>query len=213
MIVVTTDYDPVTQSLALVATRFVTTAGAAHATWPTAISGPTPGVASPDRAEVQRPSMPTRAWRWFSLATATMTSHPQPGFHGQDRAPALDPAGAAMLRNRVVVAVCCYSLNAMATAATGLMAHTILGYNGRSDGALPNPTGPGRRDSLLLPPAWRPWSRARASPMPATRRAALFRSWRLALRQQNHVGYQVASVRVKHNASGTTFAENCDLVN
>ena len=123
MIVVTTDYDPTTQSLALVATRFVTGAGAANAAWPTAHLSHARRRIGPIGPRSTRPSMHTQSASLVFFGHGYDTSHPQPGFHGQDQAPALDPAGAAMLKNRVVVAVCCYSLNAMATAAQPHRAH------------------------------------------------------------------------------------------
>src|SRR5688572_20280943 len=112
MIVVATDYDPVTQSLALVAAHFVVSAGVANLSWPTSNLVPRQIANLPDRAEVHQnlyanPSVPV-----VFFGHGYDVHHAQPGFHGQDQTPALDPAGAAILQNRVVVGVCCYSLNA-----------------------------------------------------------------------------------------------------
>jgi hypothetical protein len=128
MIVVSTDYDPVTQSLALVAAHFVASAGAANPSWPSQNLVPRNSPSLPDRAEVDQAlnAHPGAALVFFGHGYDS--SAPMPGFHGQDQLPALDPASASILQNRVVVAVCCHSLNAMATAA---LAHgaTVLGYD------------------------------------------------------------------------------------
>jgi len=200
MIVVTTDYDKVTQSLSLVAAQFVADAGTANPSWP--IDNLVPRQASnlPNQAEVYQTlnSKPGVAVVFFGHGYDA--HHAQPGFHGQDRAPVLDPAGAAILQNRVVVAVCCWSLNAMSTAALAHGATVVLGYDRELNVLFP--TLPGLdapiRSCLSAGLSLLVQGRTVTDARDETRRA--FTILERQLMMKGHMSYQVASVHVKYNA-------------
>ncbi|WP_165231185.1 hypothetical protein [Aquisphaera insulae] len=127
MIVVATDYDGVTNSLARVGAQFVTDAGNVRASWPTLWLHPRPASNLPDGKEILNGLQGNPGVALILLGHGHQPGHPQEGYEGQDRQQAVGPAAILALQNRLVVALCCHSLTVMAKASSSHGA-TILGF-------------------------------------------------------------------------------------